>query len=305
MSKRQRYLSVERLEGLAKRAIADGSHLRQWRDSGKARRLVEWNIAMQCQAPIPVELHARHSAWHNKPVAPLTVVLSVRCRKCDWCKKMRERLWTGKAVSEWGLHPRSWFLTLTMSPQDHFEADARVSVRLAKQGVDFDLLTQREKFEARAQELGKLVTLYIKRLRKGNKQLDRGPAKFRYLIVAEAHKGRGTANDLMGRPHFHMLMHESSPGSLVRDAETRRSRKDGRLYVWDHGFIRTQWPHGHSKVVLAEDRKAAAYVCKYISKASLARVRASHAYGEGPRLAITERSSIELVENEVSNLVGN
>lgn len=299
---KSRILSVERLESLAIRAIADGSTLEQWRD-GRPRRLINWDVAMQCQSPVPVELHARHSAYLHKRVAPLTIVLQVRCRKCDWCKKMRERLWTGKAISEWGMAARTWFVTLTFTPENHFLADNSASVRLRKAGADFDLLMQREKFEERTKELGKEITLFLKRLRKGTPQ--RRFPQFRYLIVAEAHKGRDTGTTVAGRPHFHMLIHELVPGSLIDPSETRRSRKDGRYYVWDDAFIRRQWRMGHSKIVLAENRNAAAYVCKYISKAALVRMRASFRYGAGSsQHKRPNGSEITEMENECDLRVG-
>lgn len=104
-------------------------------------------------------------------------------------------------------------------------------------------------FLARSAELLREVQLYIKRLRK--------KARFRYLVVVEAHES--------GLPHVHFLLHET------HDAPVR------------HAALKAQWPHGFidAKLVEPSDTRAAAYVSKYLSKSVLARVRASERYGEG------------------------
>lgn len=48
----------------------------------------------------------------------------------------------------------------------------------------------------------------------------------------------------------------------------------------DHAFVRQQWPLGFTTVKRCMDMKSAVYVCKYVSKDPMARVRASIGYGK-------------------------
>lgn len=127
---------------------------------------------------------------------------------------------------------------------------SRARQRLWSGGTDFDALSPHEQFMERMTEIGREVTLYLKRVRKES------GARVRYLLVAEAHK--------TGLPHLHILVHEASPDKPVR-----------------HKTLEGQWKLGFTRFKLAHDVKTASYVCKYISKALLARVRASLRYGQG------------------------
>ena len=127
---------------------------------------------------------------------------------------------------------------------------SRARQRLWSGGTDFDALSPHDQFMERMTEIGREVTLYLKRVRKES------GARVRYLLVAEAHKS--------GLPHLHILVHEASPDKPVR-----------------HKTLEGQWKLGFTRFKLAHDVKTASYVCKYISKALLARVRASLRYGQG------------------------
>ena len=102
--------------------------------------------------------------------------------------------------------------------------------------------------------MGKLLTLYFKRLRK-----DTG-SKVRYLLVAEPH-----SKELVGLPHYHCLIHELA----------------GRV---SYRQVCDQWPYGHVHAKLVEQGAdhAANYVAKYIAKLAVTRVRASLGYGKAP-----------------------
>lgn len=277
---RSRMISVERLEALATRALAEGGRLATWRDNGRPRRLVTWDLSMQCSDVIGVELNARYSANHSKVVKPMTVILVVRCRKCEWCRKMRSRFWTGRAMAEYGHAQRNVFGTLTARPEDHFRYDTQARVRLGKRGVDFDGLHEREKFEARCVEMGGEVTLWLKRLREGR---DGQPKpKFRYLLIAEAHDSENTQSVMRMRPHFHVLLHEYSV-PLILPHEVKVIKKDDRIIhsLEDNSFVRRNWYAGFTKFEIATDPKSAAYLCKYLNKSLAVRVRASQRYGSG------------------------
>jgi hypothetical protein len=146
---------------------------------------------------------------------------------------------------------RTWFVTLTLRPEEQFKAASRARLRLAKQGTDFDLLSPARQFAERHREVNREITLWLKRVRKISN------APLRYFLVAERHKS--------GLPHYHALLHEGDSGQPVRAA-----------------VIKSQWRLGFSqcKLVAADDAKrGAVYVAKYLSKDALSRVRASKGYG--------------------------
>ena len=179
----------------------------------------------------------------------MALILHTRCRKCETCMRLRASEWTYRAISEVREAARTWFGTLTLSPESQHLMVSRARQRLWSGGTDFDMLSPNDQFSERMREIGREVTLYLKRVRKES------GAALRYIIVAEAH--------LSGAPHLHILVHEADIEKPVR-----------------YATLAKQWKLGFTKFKLARDVKAAAYVCKYISKALMARVRASQSYGK-------------------------
>lgn len=97
--------------------------------------------------------------------------------------------------------------------------------------------------------IGPEITRYLKRVRKESK------SSFRYLLVMEAHKS--------GLPHYHMLLHEKPFGGEIPKR-----------------ILKYQWHLGHTDFKLVDDAQhKAEYMCKYLAKSLLARVRASKGYG--------------------------
>lgn len=180
---------------------------------------------------------------------PLDTMVEIEapCRKCEPCLVAKAREWAHRAAQELRASHRTWFGTLTLAPERHFEFLTRTRARLAKQYVDLESLSEVEQFEEREREISREIQLMWKRLRKGG-------AQFRFILVCETHK--------TGLPHYHCLVHEV--GDPVR-----------------HNVLKRAWPHGFTKWKLcdAADRKVAWYVCKYLTKETRARVRASVAYG--------------------------
>lgn len=252
------------------------------------RGLIERDISMGCEAPHDVELHARYSATHGKKVRPLIVRLRTRCRKCETCKMHRTRFWTGRAASEYGIARVTYFVTLTIAPEQHARGDAETRVRLSSKGVDFDGLPESEKFEERCRTFGEYITRYIDRVRKGDSEHIR--PRLRYLVVAEAHDSASTASEMKGRPHFHMLIHEqhdscalANPDEMeIRKYKSRGEWKPG-VFLGDTAWLRAGWTLGFTKVQLATDVGSAVYLCKYLTKSARVRIRASQDYGTGPR----------------------
>ena len=191
--------------------------------------------------------------WHGDteerefaPPNPVNVDVAVRCRKCETCLNARAAHWRIRANQEFRLAKRTWFGTLTLAPEAHFKALSLARHALAKQGFDFETLSPEDQLSERHKQIGPLITRYLKRLRK------RSGAILRYILVMEAHKS--------GLPHYHMLIHECV-GSVL------------------HKHLQGSWDHGFSNWKLVADEGSASYVCKYLSKSALARVRASVKYG--------------------------
>jgi hypothetical protein len=146
---------------------------------------------------------------------------------------------------------RTWFVTLTLSPHSQFQCQLRAEHRLARSGVNWHDLNAERQFTERSVEVGREATLWLKRVRKNTN------ASLRYILVTEKHKS--------GLPHLHALVHEAKEGSI---------RARDLTGSWHLGFSQCKL------VAQDENQKAAAYICKYLSKDCLSRVRASQGYGQ-------------------------
>lgn len=183
---------------------------------------------------------------HNIPVH---VDLAVPCRRCAACLKRRSWEWTKRAKAEIAAASRTWFGTLTIGPENWFMIDARARLHCRERGSSFDHLEPDERFRERHRQISVELTKFVKRVRKQSR------ASLRVLLVAEAHKS--------GLPHYHMLIHEAK--QPVRER-----------------VLNGQWQLGFSQWRLVRDEKAASYICKYVAKSALARLRASKGYGSMP-----------------------
>lgn len=227
-------------------------------NGGRRKSLMsfEWDIAPRCESPVNVDLFARPPGKDGEKYVtvepgkanPLALEITAPCRKCSNCLKLRAALWTFRARAETRLASRTWFGTLTLSPDNHFMVLARVRARLEASGTRFEELAPDEQTAMRIVGAATEVTKYLKRVRKNSGE------RFRYLLVAEAHKS--------GLPHFHLLLHEQ--GGFVR-----------------HKTLTEGWKLGFSQWKLATDADNVSYLCKYLAKTNLARVRASLSYGDG------------------------
>jgi len=284
---RSRFVSIEWLESLAARAIAGGyATVRTWRldddprFAGRPRRQVELHLSADCEHPVYCELFSRTPARHGDKRPPISVIIKSRCRKCEECRDFRRRFWSAGAVTEFQRAPRTIFGTLTLRPEEDVRIDAEARVWLLARGVDFDKLSDEDKFRTRVKFGGKLVTDWLKRLRQG--AADRPKPALRYLAVAEAHKGARPGSEKRGRPHWHILLHEQDLSRpLVLDGEwSGRSDKYGNPTVSDEAFLKAQWRAGFSSFSHCRTPQAASYLCKYLTKAECAvRIRASYRYG--------------------------
>jgi len=188
---------------------------------------------------IKVEDSFRHS---------VELSMSVPCRRCGPCRRFRAWLWSSRAMSEAKASTRVWMGTLTVRPEERFKLQYSAEEYAARRQVAWETLDEGEKFIRLQVELGKVVTLWLKRLRKAGH-------RFRYLLTFEAHKS--------GFPHVHVVIHELS-------TEIRKRVLDAS---WRIGFAKFKLlPRG-------DEARAVRYVTKYIAKNGAARVRASIRYG--------------------------
>lgn len=270
---------------LMARALAKGGTLR-------GRHAVKWDIAGNClgrewidangefrRSKIVRTQYARAARGTPSGTPYAAIDLVVRCRKCEGCLAHRAWCWRYKARRECAFANRTWFGTLTFDFQRHIKADMQATIRLRKEGRDFASLSDEEKFAERTRELGRDLTLWLKRLRQSlvdsakRDGRSRPPkSALRYIIVTErvpARRKDGTPNMLAGRPHFHALIHEMSADYKI---------------TWAAMDDRWQWFSSFKLVptkVSKDTFKAVNYVTKYLTKEAITRVRVSFRYGHG------------------------
>lgn len=222
-----------------------------------SRTTIEWEAHLDCIEPVRLEHFARkdregnsrQNRWNPGDVEPLRIFMSAPCRKCVTCLRRRSRLWYSRARAETAQAGRTWFGTLTLSPQSHWEIELRARARLARGAVPWSSLSDRQQFVERHAEISREITLYLKRVRFSS------AANLRYLCVAEQHKS--------GLPHYHLLIHECLLSPVTK------------------ATLQAQWQLGFSSMKLVQSPKSVGYTTKYIAKSVLARVRASIRYGHG------------------------
>jgi hypothetical protein len=290
MAQRQQHLKRWALTG--KRAITHGGALISatrihWDVSGRGR--------LQCEKPVYREYIGGEVVGYrfqeDRAVGAKnrrSIEFDTRCRRCGPCLEARKLLWRGRARTEIAQSSRTWFGTLTLSPDQQVLAMMRASLRLAKSGIDFLDLPKEEQFSLRVKEISPEITKWLKRVRKQSsvktrqdyRKIDGCEAskgvrcnchplpdytvKLKYLIVIEAHTGGGL-ND--GLPHFHLLIHEADANRPVR-----------------HSVLKQKWTLGHTdfRLIPSPDMGGyvfANYVTKYLTKSILCRARGSLKYG--------------------------
>jgi hypothetical protein len=222
------------------------------------------DLSGRCQCPIPMDmagyLHRRMGADGCEVIEPNRILsVKLRCRRCSACLKERAWMWQSRGVREYEQASRTWFVTLTFTPTEHYKMLCQARERHTAKGIDFDKLPAAEKLTAfigNDGEYGRALTVFLAAVRNPSKARREERVQFRYMVVPELHQS--------GSIHYHLLMHEI-PGQLPL---TKR-RIEG---AWDGGF---------TKVKLVRDVGAARYIAKYLSKTHLrGRLRASAHYGE-------------------------
>lgn len=230
-----------------------------------------WNAASGCDAPVTLEhfahpgrvqdlIEGRHwnlningLTYRRNHDWPIWLIVTVPCRRCPACLRIRAHIWRDRAIAETKSAPRTWLCTFTLRPDEHYRSLLEARKWMAERSRCFEQESEQDQFCARVRAINPEITRYVKRVRK------QSGATIRYLIVAERHKGGGEHD---GLPHFHALFHEVD--------ETRPLRK---------AVLKEQWKLGFSTFKLAEPA-AAYYLCKYLSKDLATRVRGSLRYGQ-------------------------
>lgn len=215
-----------------------------------------------CTEPVTIYRTGRPTKKQRKPLhevstsnpasLPVNVEMRVPCRKCANCLKRRAAHWYLRALTETNRAQRTWFGSLTLSPDQHVRVAAACRLQMARDGDDFDALPHAKQFAMRHKCINREITLYLKRLRK------QSGAKFSFLCVVEEHTEK-----LTGLPHYHMLIHEAPGSSPVL-----------------HAVLSGQWRVGFSNWKLLGTPTKVGYVTAYLAKSMLGRVRPSIDYGQ-------------------------
>lgn len=256
-------IAIEGLAALANRAMEHGA------TRVEGANAFEWDVGAYCLQPINRSLHARgyqkgemrKSKWAHKPGSLSVHLTGLPCRKCTRCLYVRASMWRDRIFDEIHRYERTWFVTLTLNPawQQKVFMD-EMKIRNSSGWLDTDFDQQGSEWALRSSGASKLVTNWLKRVRKPQKGEE--AVGLRYVAVTERHK--------TGLPHLHLLMHEVS-GNLT------------------YRRICDRWTHGFADASLVRDpKKAGWYVAKYVTKDSLTRMRSSQHYGKLPNNRASE-----------------
>jgi len=199
----------------------------------------------------------------------------------------RARQWMARAGAEYRSSARTWMVTFTMAPDEHASLDYRCFQRNPNPSKD-------ELLRLRLDEFGTSISCWRRRMYGDN---NKSRSTTSYLAVAELHDSERTSEEMRGRPHYHMLLHEKHVGALIPDTDCEFATEKGEIVyrVKDDGRARQLWPIGFTKFILCRDEGSAVYVCKYLHKEDGAsgRVRASPRYGEVTETVLTGPPLIE------------
>lgn len=257
---------MTKLVGVRKLRNAEAAFIVRGGNQGDLHLIAPW-----CNRPVPISRRAplrkalpdvvKNGKGNDQVTYSAELNLGVACRRCAGCLDHKRRLWGSRAYWETLHSVRTWFGTLTFTPEEHVEG-LRAAMSLAWQdGIDYHRLGEAEQLALNARALLPHVQQFLKRLRKGAKPSadrpkGRPPAKFRYLLVFEPHES--------GLVHFHMLIHETSTTPLLK------------------ADLEDQWgAHiSHWRLVPTTSKKEVWYVCKYLSKEAAYKPRASLFYGQ-------------------------
>ena len=262
---------------------------------------VWWDLAGGCHSPKGVLKTARTQLESGARHKWVKLELSVKCRGCKHCLKMRRRMWGGRGRDEYQAAEergdRSMLVTLTFNSDAQYLLEQQAIERYEREtGFAWDAvgkgaLTPADKKKRITAQGSYEVTKYLKRLRnfprddyrrkiqqfaEANGLSTRGkvirdmvahgafgatPEPYRFRYYGAAELHSGGGKH-HDKPHFHMVIHE-----LGDDVEILNRALQEK---WSHGFVNAKLIH---------DATGAEYAAKYLGKDRLVRVRASRGYG--------------------------
>lgn len=221
-----------------------------------------WNIAGSCTDPFWTTYRGRPEGDPRQFTfkgrkATVYIDIATRCRRCEQCRRYRSWEWNHRMTEELRQAVRTWYGTLTLRPVEQYRVLVNARRYTEARGVDWETLSEDERFRVRARFALNEVTKYIKRFRK-QAYGAKGKAPFRWVCVTERHKS--------GLPHFHMLVHEIEYRPITHKILSQ---------AWGLGFER--W-----RLVQLDERPqdVAWYLCAYLTKDFSTRIRNSEKYGE-------------------------
>ena len=145
------------VRAIALRALRQGGEIRRDQDGKPILGSIYWDISGGCENPwlFTIEGRGPHlagfDAWGD--VRKVTPVMSTRpyqgtaeygydgwcfididspCRRCDVCLRRRAARWRYRAQEELAQAPRTWFGTLSLRPEAHWQMQCRASARLGR-----------------------------------------------------------------------------------------------------------------------------------------------------------------------------
>lgn len=203
------------------------------------------DVSRGCADPIRLYIQAGGLQPGEQRV---TTTCVIRCRKCDICQSNRRRMWAARAYVELELARRSWFVTLTATPEKMSEW-FRAADLIYAPGVGRTLSSG---------DYDKVVFQAYRDIQKWKKRVQRAVPGIRYLFTVERHTGKRSVTawgkaglgDHFGLPHFHAFVHETD-APITYNKLKKASRPIGFF---------------NAKLVDPDDAKAVWYACKYLTK---------------------------------------
>ena len=135
---------VERLE----RSFMDAMATDRFERIGSRRGI--YDVSMDCDNPTPVTKVARATGLAKNLRVPgyrpvmIEMVYLTPCRRCAHCLRREAKMWRNRALNEIQQASRTWFGTLTCTPERHHAVDLVCATRTR----DFWMLSPDKKFAA-------------------------------------------------------------------------------------------------------------------------------------------------------------
>ena len=159
----QTYHFPDRYREFAFRAYQRGATIEQAR--AWSRPTTAWDVSGNCLRPVlrtlstaycgvPTDTRGKQFVTYKERYWAQHLDMTVRCRQCDNCRKVRAWRWRRRMKTEVANASRTWFTTLTLAPEEVAKARYAVDLRLIRSGVRRSDLHPDEEFAELVRELG-------------------------------------------------------------------------------------------------------------------------------------------------------